>query len=102
MEFRDFCTIFAHRRNVFFSVFGVFLVVSALVFRLQPSRFETSLTVNVARAGAQATTDYTYDQFYRLQADERFADTVVRWIAAPSVRKEIATSAGVASGVTDS
>ncbi|MEI6650901.1 MAG: hypothetical protein WCL23_05775, partial [Candidatus Moraniibacteriota bacterium] len=33
---------------------------------------------------------------------ERFADTVVRWIAAPSVRNEIDTTAWVASCVTDS
>jgi len=48
------------------------------------------------------TTEYTYDQFYRLQADERFADTVVRWVADPSVRESIRRRADAEETAIDS
>lgn len=102
MEFRDFCLIFVRRRNLFMGVVFVCVAVALLVFRFQPARFETSLTLNVSRSGTHETQDYTYDQFYRLQADERFADTVVRWLSAPSVRTDIRDLAEVSTGVTDS
>lgn len=102
MEFRDFCRIFIRYRRVFLGVLAGCMLLSLLVLRFQPMRFEQSLTLNVTRTGSQKTDDYTYDQFYRLQADERFADTVVRWLGAPSVRSEIREAAGVSVSVTDS
>lgn len=102
MELRDFCRIFVRFRNVFFGVFLGCFLLSLFVLRFQPARFEESLTLNVSRTGSQETNQYTYDQFYRLQADERFADTVVRWLGAPSVRSAIRESADVPSAVTGS
>jgi hypothetical protein len=102
MEFRDFCLIFVRRRNLFVGVVFACIAVALLVFRFQPARFETSLTLNVSRSGMHETQEYTYDQFYRLQADERFADTVVRWLAAPSVRMDVQEQAAVSKTVTDS
>ena len=102
MEFRDFCRIFVDRRKLFFEVFAGFVFASLLILRFQPARFETDLTVNVSRSGTQTTADYTYDQFYRLQADERFADTVVRWLATPSVRSDVQETAGVSADVPGS
>ncbi|MEI7750395.1 MAG: hypothetical protein WCJ25_05365 [Candidatus Moraniibacteriota bacterium] len=102
MELRDFCRIFADRRKLFLEILAGFVLVSLLILRFQPTRFETSLTVNVSRSGAQTTSDYAYDQFYRLQADERFADTVVRWLATPSVRSDIRDAASVSADVTGS
>ena len=93
MEFRDFCHIFFTRRNLFFGVVFGFVILSLLVFRFQPMRYESDLLINVARSGMRETTEYTYDQFYRLQADERFADTVVRWLEEPSILEEIRSRA---------
>ncbi|NTW75486.1 MAG: hypothetical protein HGB34_01145 [Candidatus Moranbacteria bacterium] len=101
MEFRDFCLIFIRRWTLFIGVFVGCVATALLIFRFQPERFETSLTLNVTRTGMQETQDYTYDQFYRLQADERFADTVVRWLSAPSVRSDIRESSGVAARISD-
>ncbi|NTW13597.1 MAG: hypothetical protein HGA31_01010 [Candidatus Moranbacteria bacterium] len=102
MEFRDFCMIFVRQWKLFFSVLSGFIFLSLVAFLFQPSRFETSLTLNVSRSGTRTTSDYAYDQFYRLQADERFADTVVRWLAAPSVRSDIRSTAVVSQSVADS
>jgi hypothetical protein len=93
MEFREFCHIFYTHRRQFFGVAFAFLVLSVVVYRFQPIGYEAGLTLNVARSGMRETSDFTYDQFYRLQADERFADTVVRWLGEPSVRETIRSRA---------
>ncbi len=73
-----------------FVVVVVLFVVGAFVWQaLQPPRSQATLLINIGRSGVQETNDYTFDSFYRLQADERFADTVVRWLAAPRVVEDI-------------
>lgn len=89
MELREFVKIFVERKKLFFGVFFGFVVSALLFFRFQPEKYEAALLLNVARTGYAETADYRYDQFYRLQADERFADTVVRWLEASSIRNEI-------------
>lgn len=89
MELREFVNIFVDRKKLFFGVFLGFILVGLAMYRLQPERYEAALLLNVSRTGYEKTDAYRYDQFYRLQADERFADTVVRWTAAPSVREEM-------------
>jgi hypothetical protein len=89
MELREFANIFVDRKKLFFGVFLGFIMVGLVAYRLQPERYEAALLLNVSRTGYEKTDAYRYDQFYRLQADERFADTVVRWMAAPSVRAEM-------------
>lgn len=89
MELREFIEIFVDRKKLFFGVFLGSVLLSLAAYRLQPERYEAALLLNVSRTGYDRTDAYRYDQFYRLQADERFADTVVRWMAAPSVRAEM-------------
>lgn len=89
MELREFVNIFVDRKKLFFGVFFGFILVGLAMYRFQPQRYEAALLLNVSRTGYEKTDAYRYDQFYRLQADERFADTVVRWMAAPSVRAEM-------------
>jgi hypothetical protein len=89
MELREFIRIFTDRKRLFFGVFFGFVLLGLAVYRLQPERYEAALMLNISRTGYEKTDAYRYDQFYRLQADERFADTVVRWVAAPSVRAKM-------------
>lgn len=101
MELRTFIKIFVDRKWLFSGVFFGCIAVAILFWGFQPERYEASLTLNVSRTGYDRTDAYRYDQFYRLQADERFADTVVRWISAPSVRAEM-RSLGAPASVVDS
>lgn len=94
MELREFIGIFAKDRKVFFGIVLGAFILGVLVFRFQPNRYQATLLLNVTRGGSVETSDYRYDQFYRLQADERFADTVVRWLGAPRMRADIAAKAG--------
>jgi len=64
----------------------------------KPISYEVSLLLNVTRSGSQTTDAYRYDDFYRLQADERFADTVVRWLENPRIVTNIYNETGKISG----
>lgn len=95
MELREYIAIF--RKNIL--VFWFFVVVCAFVSfvwqRNQVEMYDVTLLLNIGRAGIQSTQDYTYDSFYRLQADERFADTVVRWLGAPRIVEDIYAGTGL-------
>lgn len=96
MEFKEYLAIFKKYQKAFFATVGIFLLFGMGLFFLQPINYETNLTLNITRKAVQNTEQYTYADFYRLQADERFADTVVRWIDSPSVRADILRDAKVA------
>lgn len=67
----------------------------------RPISYEVSLLLNVTRDGIQNTETYRYDDFYRLQADERFADTVVRWLQNPRIVSNVFNETGKVSGDVD-
>jgi len=95
MELKEYLNIL--KTNIKAFVLAVVLVVIAgitySIFR--PVSFDTSLTLNITRSGTQATADYKYDDFYRLQADEKFAETVVEWIKSPRTVSDIYASSDI-------
>lgn len=104
MELRNFLKIFA-KGWIWFMV-PVFLTVGSGVAYKQyknsrPVSYQIALLLNVTRSGIQVTDAYRYDDFYRLQADERFADTVVRWIESPRIVTDIYNETGIVSGGID-
>lgn len=89
MELRDIIGIFQKRAYFFLAIVIVFLGAAFFWQQNQSEKFQATLLINIGRTGASQATDYTYDSFYRLQADERFADTVVRWLSTPRVVEDI-------------
>ena len=100
MELREYILIFRRYRALFLGIVTLFVVTGLAFQLLQPVRFSAEITMNVARSGIRVTSDYSYDDFYRLQADERFADTVVRWLESPRIVGDIAREARVSEGVS--
>jgi hypothetical protein len=101
MEFLEYLRIF--KKNLFLFLITFLIVIGLGVgYRAyqnsRPISYEVSLLVNVTRSGIQATDTYRYDDFYRLQADERFADTVVRWLENPRIVTNIYNETGKISG----
>ena len=89
MELRELIAVFQRQKN-FFLGGVIFFVFFAWVWQQNQSEIlKSTLLINIGRAGVSGTADYTYDSFYRLQADERFADTVVRWLSSPRVVEDI-------------
>lgn len=89
MELRELLAVLRGHRNQYLGIILVFVFVALVWQKEQPVSYQATLLMNIGRAGASETTDYTYDSFYRLQADERFADTVVRWLSTPRVVEDI-------------
>ncbi|MGK2848823.1 MAG: hypothetical protein ACSLEX_02025 [Minisyncoccota bacterium] len=95
MELKEYFRIFREQSVIFWGI-TIAIVAIALVWYInQPIRYQATLLLNIGRTGTQDTQDYTYDSFYRLQADERFADTVVRWLSAPRIVEDIYQSTAV-------
>lgn len=89
MELKEYLKILKKYKKTF--VFIVFLVaaIGLLYFLFRPISYSTSLTINITRTGQQETADYKYDDFYRLQADEKFAETIVEWLKSPRTVADI-------------
>ena len=100
MELRECIRIFYRYRTLFLGTVASLVVVGLAVQSLQPIRYAVEITMNVARLGIRATSDYSYEDFYRLQADERFADTVVRWLESPRIVGDIAREARASDEVS--
>ncbi len=102
MELRELWNLFCKEKNLFLLVVGFFLVIAVLWISFEPKRFESNTLITIGRTegkSAPVATDYQYDNFYRLQADERFGDTLVKLLATPQVTKDIFAEAGMAGSV---
>ncbi|MFA7319697.1 MAG: hypothetical protein WC022_03840 [Parcubacteria group bacterium] len=95
MEFKEYINIIKKSRKLFFGTIFVIVAISLGYFYFLPVRYDASLTLNITRAGSQETADYKYDDYYRLQADERFADTLVEWLKSPRTVNDICTAANL-------
>ena len=95
MELKEYIAIFK-KHLALFLLTATLSAAAIVVFQaLKPPSCKVSLALNITRGGFFKTDDYRYDDFYRLQADERFADTVVRWITLPRITADIYDEAGV-------
>jgi capsular polysaccharide biosynthesis protein len=98
MELREFFAIFGVHKKIFWSIVMLFVVSGMIFYFVQAQTYKTYITLNITRGGAESTNDYTYDSFYRLQADSKFADTVVQWIDSPYILEQIFSEGN--SGIT--
>lgn len=95
MDLREYVKIIQKDLNFFLSMIIVTVFAVLTYFYFQPVSYRASLTLNVTRSGIQETQDYRYDGFYRLQADERFADTVAAWLGSPRIVSDVYSLAKV-------
>ena len=97
MEFKDLINLFRKEALLFWGIVFLCVVLGFLWQKAQPVAYQATELINIGRTGTetQATSEYTYDSFYRLQADERFADTVVRWLRSPRVVEDIYTESSL-------
>lgn len=89
MELKEYLTIFRKHFKLFITAVALFVVAGILFQLFRPLDYKAVLTLNITRMGKQETSDYRYDNFYRLQADEKFADTVVRWLESPEIAARV-------------
>ena len=97
MEFKEYLAIIKSNFKLFGSIVAIVILASFSYFYLKPISYEASLVLNITRSGLQKSDQYKFDDFYRLQADEKFAETLVQWIKSPRVALDIWTAAGNSS-----
>lgn len=95
MELKEYIQIIKKHFQLFISTVIIIILASFAYFFFRPVSFATSLTLNITRSGSQDTSEYKYDDFYRLQADEKFAETLVQWLGSPRVVEDIYKEAGI-------
>jgi len=94
MELKEYVKIFKKNLNWFLSVLGIVLFGGLLIQLILGGWYKVELDLNITRTGYQAdTSEYRYDEFYRLQADERFSDTVVQWTNSRRIKEDISNKA---------
>ena len=97
MELKEYITIIRQNINVFLAVVAVCVVFGFAFMFLRPVSYTTSMLIDVTRSGTQDTVDYKYDDFYRIQADEKFVQTIAQWIANPGIEADILSGAGLSA-----
>ena len=86
--------IFRTHARTFWTVLILSLMLAVSVWALQPTAYAVHVLLDVARIGETADTpDYTYDAYYRLQADEQFGETVAHWLRTPRVVDDVLRTA---------
>ena len=95
MELKEYLAILKKHQKTFWFVVFLITSIGLLYFLFRPISYSTSLTINITRAGQQETTNYKYDDFYRLQADEKFVETIVEWLKAPRTVADIYAEANL-------
>ncbi len=95
MELKEYLRIIKKDMKVFLGVIIVTVLGTFAFFAVKPVTYPTSLALNITRSGSQQTADYKYDDFYRIQADDKFADTVVQWLEDPQTVADIYKAAGL-------
>jgi capsular polysaccharide biosynthesis protein len=94
MELKEYLAILKTNSKLFGSIITIVILASFSYFYLRPISYEASLVLNITRSGAQKSDQYKFDDFYRLQADEKFAETLVQWIRSPRLAMDIWNKAG--------
>jgi capsular polysaccharide biosynthesis protein len=96
MEIKEYFSILKKQKEFFIGIIFIVISLTLAYFFFRPVSFETALFLNITRSGSQTSDGYKYDNFYRLQADEKFAETLVWWLKSPRVVTDINSMAGKA------
>jgi len=97
MELKEYLKIIKRNIKLFISTILLIVITIFTYFLSRPISYDTSLTLNITRIGSQQSQDYQYDNFYRIQADEKFAETIVEWLKSPRIASDIYQEAGIST-----
>ncbi|HAI74126.1 MAG TPA: hypothetical protein DCS28_04400 [Candidatus Moranbacteria bacterium] len=98
MELKEYFLIIKNNFKLFLTIIILTVAGTFIYFIFRPISFNTSLILNITRSGSQISEGYKYDNFYRLQADEKFAETIVQWLKSPRIATDINNEAEITAG----
>jgi capsular polysaccharide biosynthesis protein len=82
MELKEFIELLKSNLKLFLLILIGAVLISLVIFNYQKNLYIASIGVDIAREKEVPINngDYQYDQFYRLQADEKFGQNIVSWL----------------------
>lgn len=106
MELKELIKIFVEYKKLFWTIIIVFIVIGCIYYVLQPKKFSVATTLNITRSITENTIkkqnfENDFSSLYRLQADEKIADSIVAWLKSPSIVLDIFKSLEKKSNIYD-
>jgi len=95
MELREYIKILGRNISTIVYTVIIFVIVVYIWSAEQSKLFTTELLLNIGRLDNQSTAEYKFDEFYRVQADEKFAKNIEEWLKIPGVISSIFVDAGI-------
>ncbi len=93
MTFTELVALFERERRLFVGTVGVAITLSLLAYQFQPVKYANELLLSVTRTSVPVTAEYAYDHFYRLQADERMAESLSQYLQSETGKRDVAEKA---------
>jgi hypothetical protein len=85
MELKEFLNLIKKSPITFVVLFLIVFFTGLLWYDKESKLYQGSVAINISRGDKDLMEDYQYDQFYRLQADEKFGKNVVSWVGDPGL-----------------
>lgn len=85
--------IFVERKQTFLVTF-LTVVIAVFVFSSsQSNSYRGEVLLSITRTALEEAADYRFDEYYRFQADERLAETLVQYLDSASGKRAVADKA---------
>ncbi|MCK4919191.1 MAG: hypothetical protein KAS01_02295 [Candidatus Pacebacteria bacterium] len=98
MELKEYFEIIKRKFKLIIAVAFVVTSSTFLFSALQPTRYETSLSLFLSKDKSQQTDDFKYDGYYALEASEKIADSITQWAKSPELVNAVYQKAEVDDG----
>ncbi len=90
MELKEYLKVLSKYRTTFIIVWGSVILIGLLVASLFSQKHKATFSIDITRdVQAEGVQEYDYDQFYRLEADDRFGKTIVQWFGDRAIVNQI-------------
>jgi len=90
MELKEYLKVLSKYRATFALVWLGVIVFGIGFVSLMPQKYRATFSIDITRdSQEEVVADYEYDQFYRLEADDRFGRTIVQWLSDEAIISEM-------------
>ena len=97
MELKQYLKIIRQNYKLILIITVLTGLFSFIFSVIQPTKYETSLSLLISKNKTQQTDDFKYDGYYALQASEIMADSVEQWLKSPEVVSAVYQRTGINS-----
>ena len=87
MELKEYFAVIRLRSKLFWGVWLAVSFLALVAFFSQSEKLEGILSINLSRSGSENIQhgNDEYDQYYRLEADDRFSNVLEKWLDDPNI-----------------